>query len=239
MAEEAWTAMQTRITTLEQKIESLVQLLEIQQQQSHQQISEEGQNFSPVPQSTPRLPKQSIKFNKPPEYDGKDKHYCTSFLSQVELYIRANRSEFANDESKILFTITYLRGPAYTWIEPHIEKENDPIMATWSSFKQSMIKSLGDPDRERTITRQIQNLRQTKSCASYATEFFKFSAFLTWNDDALRAQFYTGLKSEVKDALAIMDRTFTSIDELSDVAIRLDNRLFERRSEERKTSTTV
>ena len=177
---------------------------------------------------------RTIKHNKPPEFDGKDKHFCTTFLSHVELYMRINRSEFNTDEDKILFATSYLRGPAYSWIEPHLTKPKDSLMTNWETFKDTLISTLGDPDRERTLTRQLQSLRQNKSCASYATEFFKLSTFLLWNNEALIAQFYSGLKPEIKDALAIQDRTFDTVEDLSAACIRLDNRLYERRTDDKK-----
>jgi hypothetical protein len=217
--EEAWTNMQNRIAQLEQQILLLTQ-------------QPPPPTPTPVQHSDHR---NSVKYNKPPEYDGKDKHFCSTFLSHIELYIQANNFQFTTDQSKILFTISYLRGSAYNWIEPHIGKEENPIMNNWPQFKSAMIKNLGDPDKVRTATRQLRTLQQTKSCAAYSTEFFKLSAFLSWNDDALISQFHNGLKPEVKYALAIMDRDFKTVEELSETAVRLDNRIFEQRSEENKS----
>ncbi|KAH9266997.1 hypothetical protein BASA83_010190 [Batrachochytrium salamandrivorans] len=55
---------------------------------------------------------------------------------------------------------------------------------------------------------------------------------IDWNDAALRSQFYYGLSSEIKDALVHFDNP-SSVSAAMDMAIRIDNRLFERRQEQR------
>ncbi|KAH9269396.1 hypothetical protein BASA83_008626 [Batrachochytrium salamandrivorans] len=55
---------------------------------------------------------------------------------------------------------------------------------------------------------------------------------IEWNDAALRSQFYHGLSSEIKDALVHFDNP-SSVSVAMDMAIRIDNRLFERRQEQR------
>lgn len=188
----------------------------------------------PLAYATPRA-----KYNKPPEFDGKDKAAASTFLTHLQLHFLAAPHLFPDDQSKILFAATYLRGAAFSWLEPHLLRENDPLVRSWAAFQEAFLESLGDPDRERTITRSFQALTQTTSAAAYSTEFFRLAAFLQWNDQALQAQFYAGLKPDVKDALALADRNFETVQALSSFATRLDNRLFERRKEARKGYTPV
>ncbi|KAH9275518.1 hypothetical protein BASA83_001799 [Batrachochytrium salamandrivorans] len=58
------------------------------------------------------------------------------------------------------------------------------------------------------------------------------TADIEWNDAALRSQFYHGLSSEIKDALVHFDNP-ASVSAAMDMAIRIDNRLFKRRQEQR------
>ncbi|KAH9263568.1 hypothetical protein BASA83_013017 [Batrachochytrium salamandrivorans] len=62
--------------------------------------------------------------------------------------------------------------------------------------------------------------------------FRQLTADIEWNDAALRSQFYHGLSSEIKDALVHFDNP-SSVSVAMDMAIRIDNRLFERRQEQR------
>lgn len=184
-----------------------------------------------------RPPTTNKHLNKPPEYDGKDKNFCTTFISHLNLYISANPNLFPGDRDKVTFAASYLRGQAFAWFEPHLLREDDPLLEDFSAFTEELTRNLGDPDRERTLTTRLQSLTQIGSTSAYSSAFFKLAAFLHWNDDALRAQFYTGLKPDVKDALALSNVDPISVQELSALAIRLDNRLHERRQESKTRST--
>ena len=179
-------------------------------------------------------PALSRHLNKPPEFDGKDKSFCSTFLSHLRLYISGNPALFPDERSKIVFAASYLRGSAFTWFEPHLQREDDSLLRSFNFFANELQRNLGDPDQERTVTRQLQALTQTASAASYSTSFFRLSSYLDWNDEALRAQFYTGLKPEVKDALALSNQDPETVQDLSQLAIRLDNRIHERKIDSRR-----
>ena len=40
------------------------------------------------------------------------------FLTQLELYMQINREKLGHEADKVLFTTTYLTGPAFDWFEP-------------------------------------------------------------------------------------------------------------------------
>lgn len=171
---------------------------------------------------------------KPPEYDGKEKELCATFLSHLALYFNTNPQSFPTDASKVQFAATYLRGRAFRWFEPHLYTPGDRMLHDYQYFRQQMLENLGDPDRKRSLTRKIQRLSQTSSAASYSTEFFQIASMLDWNDESLKAQFYSGLKADVKDALALLPQDPESLHDLSNMAIRLDNRIYERRGDQGK-----
>jgi hypothetical protein len=216
-------------------------------QDNIQQLSQQVSDLSAVVQHLLQHPQGNLgptaaasgdskHLRKPPEFDGKDKSFCSTFISHLTLYISGNPSLFPDDHSKVLFAASYLRGAAFAWFEPHLLSPQDDLLHNFNLFKEELLKNLGDPDRKRNITRQLQSLTQLGSAASYSSQFFKLSAFLDWNEGALQAQFYSGLKSEVKDALALLDHDATTLNDLSSTAIRLDNRLHERRMEHKRTS---
>lgn len=136
-----------------------------------------------------------------------------------------------------MFASSYLRGPAFKWFEPHLKVNDLTLLDNFQNFQDELIQNLGDPDRLRSLTRELQTLKRTGSAAAYSSQFCQVSAYLNWNDAALRDQFYSGLKSEVKDALAFSNVDWTTFKQLSNLAIRLDNRLFERRSDHSRTRT--
>lgn len=177
----------------------------------------------------------SKALQKPPEFDGKDRKACTTFLSHLNLYINGSPSLFPNDAAKITFAASYLRGRAFSWFEPYLLQPESLVTTNWQTFTTELVNHLGDPDRLGTITRELQTLRQTSSASDYSSRFYQLSSHLSWNDDALRDQFYTGLKATVKDALAMTSADYTTLKELSDVAIKIDNRLYQRKLESKDT----
>ncbi|KAH9264569.1 hypothetical protein BASA83_011974 [Batrachochytrium salamandrivorans] len=72
--------------------------------------------------------------------------------------------------------------------------------------------------------------RQEINPAVYVALFHQLTADLDWNDSALRAQFYFGLSYEIKDALVHFD-TPSTLSLAIQQAIKVDNRLYERRLE--------
>lgn len=174
-------------------------------------------------------------FKKPPTYDGKDRSFCSTFISHINLHFMANPSSFTNDQAKVMYAASLLRERAFKWFEPYLHNNDLNILADYNNFVTELLANLGDPDRLRTTTRKLRHLTQLSSAAAYATEFYQLASFLNWNDDALYAQFYEGLKSEVKDALAVAPRPITC-QELSNLAINLDNRLHERKMERGRPS---
>lgn len=233
---------QDQIEQQRQQIANQQGMLEDQQRRLDEMFNElrrqSQQRQQPAPQAPPAQHQSSLSkpLNKPPEFDGKDKGVCSTFLSHLRLYIFANPSMFLTEQSKVTFAASYLRGQAFMWFEPHLKNPDDRLLHSFASFSTELEKNLGDPDRERTITRQLQALTQTTSASAYSTNFFKLSAFLDWNDEALRAQYYTGLKPEVKDALALIERDPSDVQDLSQLSIRLDNRIHERRIDAKSTS---
>lgn len=192
----------------------------------------------PVPAVPNHLRDLGKTFQKPPEFDGKDRKACSTFISHLNLYIGGNSHLFTDDRSKVMFAASYLRGPAFSWFEPHLQGTNDELLQSYARFTEELTSNLGDPDRLRTLTRELQSLKQTASAAAYSSKFYNISSYLSWNDSALKDQYYTGLKSEVKDALAYANVDPATLKELSDLAIRLDNRLHERRMDNTRASGT-
>ncbi|KAH9245822.1 hypothetical protein BASA81_016656 [Batrachochytrium salamandrivorans] len=93
------------------------------------------------------------------------------------------------------------------------------------------IATLGASIRDQAPGTQTGN----QPCAIYAAEFRQLTADIDWNDAALRSQFYSGLSSEIKDHLVHCESP-VSLAAAMDQAIRIDNRIFERRQEQQYNS---
>ncbi|OMH83846.1 Retrotransposon-derived protein PEG10 [Zancudomyces culisetae] len=166
-----------------------------------------------------------------PEYFNGNRDQLRNFLSQVQLVIEAQPSRFPTDKQKVIFTSTFLRGAAFSWLQPFLESRTPvPMLTDFELFTDEIQRVFGNPHQASTAERQLRRLKQTNSAANYATDFRRLSTLTHWNDSALCSQYYEGLKEEVKDLLARFDRT-NNLSELIDLSIKVDNRLFERQLE--------
>lgn len=181
-----------------------------------------------------------LKLDKPGPFDGK-KDALRGFLTQMRAYMRHNDHLFNGDHEKVLFAANRLEGNALAWFEPTLrdylenpvaeqDTTTEDIFASYATFEESLKGAFGDPDEERIAERQLGSLRQKGSVSDYAVKFRQISSHLDWKDEPLMAQFYQGLKEDVKDELVKLDRP----DDLSayvKMAVRIDDRLYERRME--------
>ncbi len=173
-----------------------------------------------------------VKTNPPEEFSGA-RGKLTQFFTQSALYIYNNQGHFQDDEKRIMFMISYLRGDAYKLIEPFLTefflKGNQMSMETrrtltvLQAFQEKLTLSFGSIDEERKADREIRALRQTASAGDYAVKFERLKAYLSWNDESYRSQFFNGLKWEVKDQLLKKETQPDSLSSLIDMAIKLDD----------------
>jgi hypothetical protein len=101
-----------------------------------------------------------------------------------------------------------------------------------TGFRQRIEQVFGDVDERRQAERSIQTLRQKGAAAQYTATFQQYAIKTGWGDVALQAQYYQGLKDSVKDEIAKEERPGTMAG-LVQLAIRIDNRLYERALERR------
>ena len=171
-------------------------------------------NAAPPPPYPVALPPRPLKVHLPEPFEGNRAH-LKQFLMQMELYFGFNIDRFPDHETKVLFVVSYLKGKAYQWIAPLLEdflenaatpdnrEEATTVMfGNYAYFKLEITRIYGDVDLACNAERSIMSLRQTTSAAVYAAEFQQYSPQTEWDDVALTAQFYKGLKDSVKDDIA-------------------------------------
>src|SRR6202041_2919707 len=94
------------------------------------------------------------------------------FLAQLALKFSANGSEFPNDQVKISYAGSYLRGTAFDWFAPQVHHSGQVNFTSYHEFVQALQDAFGDPDEVATAEREIQELRQgTASCSTYYAQF--------------------------------------------------------------------
>ena len=190
----------------------------------------EAERQQPPADRTPKDP----KLTPPPEFSGKISEY-RNFIAQCTLTFTMCPNTYNNDEKKVLFVISRLRGTALSWAREIAESENHPLRTDYLAFKTAMSDIYLDQNYRELCETKLNALRQTKSAAAYSVEFATLSAPLSLNDEALCLNFYRGLHDDVKDRMAIIGHASTYA-ALVKQAISIDQRRHQRRLESKSES---
>lgn len=110
---------------------------------------------------------------------------------------------------------------------------------SFEQYTKSLESTFGDLDIVRSEERELRNLNQTTSIASYLANFSCIKGFVTWNDEALVSQFYKGLKLAAKDSLVTQNPTPTTLAQLSAVALWIDSQQYKRLLEHKLKSPAL
>ncbi|KAH6581149.1 hypothetical protein BASA61_009221 [Batrachochytrium salamandrivorans] len=204
--EELVSSLSARLKLLEDENE----LLKVDAQESRA-IANRAMLENTISESAP-VSTMEPKASLPDKFDGTRKNF-RGFINQLELVFQLQASRYDTDRKMIAMLGTLLTGNALAWYNPYLEKPDlfRYDLSTWPRFKEKFRATFGEINQEQVSEARLH---------------------IEWNDSALRSQFYHGLSSEIKDALVHFDNP-SSVSAAMDMAIRIDNRLFERRQEQR------
>jgi hypothetical protein len=183
-----------------------------------------------------------LKVRDPDTFNGQDTSKLRPFLAQLGMVFSSRPEDFPDDESKILYTISFLTGPAFKWFEAEIIGTEDDTVVLWSTDFDAFIVELatkfGSDDNIREAEEAIGRLtmKPTDRLRYYSVKFNDYASRLTWNDPALRRAFYIGLPDRLKDDIAREDDAPT-LAELRKQCMRLDNRYWARENEKRSRNS--
>ena len=96
----------------------------------------------------------SVKVQSPEPFNG-TWNKLQAFTTQLDLYLCINWEKITKEDNKVLFTSTYLTGPAFDWFELTLwdYQENQPdwqdnntqaIFASYMEFKKQLEETFGD-----------------------------------------------------------------------------------------------
>lgn len=181
-----------------------------------------------TPPLTAPMP-QEPKIPTPQRYGGKP-GTCKGFLTQVSLIFELQPATFASERTKIAYIISLLCDRALDWAST-LWRQQSPICSDLNLFTETIQQVFDHPVSGREAARRLLDLHQGhQSVANYAIEFRTLASESKWDSEALISTFYRGLSEGVKDELASRDWG-TSLEELITLAVRIDNRIRERRRE--------
>ncbi|KAF8683217.1 hypothetical protein RHS04_01733 [Rhizoctonia solani] len=139
---------------------------------------------------------------------------------------------FPTDQEVLSFLLMNMKDVAGAWAHPHLNQlgSHRALIQTVDNFRMEFLAAFGNPDATQAAERQVTHLTQTGTCAEYITKFRTIAMDLDWNNAALRGQFARSLHWEVIHLIATHERRPTTLLELQNAALVIDNALHEERA---------
>ena len=177
------------------------------------------------------------KAKEPDTFDGSDPRKLSNFILLCNLYFR-NNSAYSDDEAKVTFALSYLRGTALEYFEPALLALNEAPdwLDDWSTFVGTLRTQFGPIDPTADAEDNIDNLkmRDNHRILKYNVEFNRLAIQTGWSDDVLRHRYYSGLAERIKDIMGQQGKPATLVD-MKHLAHAIDSRHWERLREKSRT----
>ena len=170
----------------------------------------------------------SLKPSKPVPFEGKrDSLAVETWLYQVDVYLNllqvANPNMVIDDETRVAFATTLLKGNAANWWFMLVQAGQAP--GQWENFKVALRGEFVPQDSERRNRDKLRNLRQTGSVAGYLTTFRNLVIGIPgMNEDEKLDRFCSGLKNEVK--LEVLKANPVDLNAAAQIALNVDNAFY-------------
>src|SRR5262245_37991847 len=118
-----------------------------------------------------------------------------------------------DDETKVLYMIGRFIDNALNWAAPIAQNPLHPLRHDYEAFRNQLESVYRDNTSRIDAINRIGRLRRTRSVANHSTEFITLASFQGYNEQAMYAEFYIGLKAEIKKALGIagLPTTFATL----------------------------
>jgi len=154
------------------------------------------------------------------------------------MYIATCSSDFADDESKVTFVLSYLKGTPLDWFQTELSfainhgRPTPGWFKSYPEFLSELQRLFGPRDPVTDAMNSLENLRYKDSgkATRYTLEFNRHSRRTGWNEQALTRQYYRGLPDRLKDEIARIGKP-AGLRTLQELVATLDQRYWERQSE--------
>ena len=113
---------------------------------------------------------------------------------------------------------------------PQEKRADTSVISNYARYKEEIKKHFGVVNEAQAAETKLLSLRQEHGAAEYAAEFQRIASLTDWDDSALTALYYWGLREPIKDEIARVDRPEV-LQDMVDLAIQIDSRQWERQRE--------
>lgn len=185
---------------------------------------------SPSPDDAPKSKNSKVLAIKPEPFDGTN---FKEFIRSVHLYIEANEDSFSSSKSKILFTLSLMRGgTAGGWAQNYIDQRSelgylDLDDASWTKFQSALLQTFLSPFEAREARKKLQNMRPlfNERAADFFVRFeieMNKAGFASGHDDLLLDYLHAHIHDHVRDAMALMAELPNTYKGFKAIAQRID-----------------
>jgi hypothetical protein len=180
----------------------------------------------------------SIKPRTPDTFDGSDSAKLDTFIFQCSMYISARAQDFPNDESRVTFTLSFLKGTPLEWFQTELNHsmtqtaEFPTWFTSYTLFLSELQRLFGprDPVNDAMTALEALRYKDSQKATRYSLEFNRHSRRTGWNEVALARLYYKGLPDRLKDEISRIGKPAGLLD-LQDLVATLDQRYWERQAE--------
>jgi hypothetical protein len=185
----------------------------------------------------------NIKVAAPDFYDGRAET-LSEWFRQVENYFLLQSDKFREDQSKIIFALSYIRGgKAGEWARhvneqylAYLNREDyviEDLISTWADLKELMKERFGDRFEKETARDTLKTLKQTGQIITYVQEFYLHQKKAKLPNDQLCQYFVRGLSSKIWEMIRIQKLPMENIRKLIDMAEEAEKNIHIREHVER------
>jgi hypothetical protein len=188
--------------------------------------------------SSASKPKSQVKPRVPDTFDGSDPNKLETFIFQCNMYLATRSSDFSDDEARVSFALSYLKGSPQDWFQSelsHVASEGHRLpewFIRYPTFLAELKRLFGPRDPVTDAMTSLENLKFKESgkATRYTIDFNRHARKTGWNEQALLRQFYKGLPDRLKDEIARLGKP-SGLKALQEMVATLDQRYWERQSE--------
>ena len=113
------------------------------------------------------------------------------------------------------------------------EDIEDKIFTQFNDFKKTIWRIFEVFNEKQFVERIIQHLKQHEFAFDYVVKFQEYANLIDWDGSTLQIMYRRELKEQVKDELMRDERAYETLDELIEIFIDFDDKLYERAMKKR------
>ncbi|KAH0606520.1 uncharacterized protein H6S33_003354, partial [Morchella sextelata] len=182
---------------------------------------------------------RSEKFPDPEKFDGT----CTKlpgFTTQLRMKLEVNHDRFRNEAAKVIYAVSRLEGRALDQVVPLVNANPAAPFSSVTAFVAHLEASFGDPDPRGTARRQLVALKQGKGdFATYYSQFLRIVAYLAYNEGAKIDALAEGLSEDLKDAITYRIDRPNTVEAYATMLMTIDNQVRGRKAEQLAIRNTM